>query len=277
MKQLWRGYTTEYSPNDFLREYRNYARSLAEYMKQQDAHEALTYLLDLLHNSMNDGKSKTYHSVGPESSSQAWEQHKRHDDSIIWDLFGGQLKSSLICKNCGKKSTTFDHFTSLSLELPQISTTIYSVIDNFTKREKIEWNCPGCHHKSSPERQLNISRLPQVLILQLKRFTQSWVTGEHRKIESNITFPLENLNMSGYISDNYKSRNPVFLYNLYAVSKQRGSLVSGHYTDLVRRYKGWWNCNDSMVNLVVNPSTVPTDDAYLLFYFRKDLSDAFHT
>jgi len=246
-------------------------------MRQQDSHEALTYLLDLIHNSMNEGKSKTYHATGPESSSAAWEQHKRHDDSIIWDLFGGQLKSHVICKSCGKKSTTFDHFTSLSLELPQTcSTSIYPVIDNFTKREKIEWNCPVCHTKSSTERQLNISRLPQVLILQLKRFSQSWVTGEHRKIETNVSFPLENLNMSAYISENYKSRNPVFLYNLYAISKQRGSLVSGHYTALVKRYKYWYLCNDSSVNLVVNPSNLPTDDAYLLFYFRKDLSDFFH-
>jgi len=163
------------------------------------------------------------------------------------------------------------------LELPQgLTTSIYPIINSFTKREKVEWNCPVCQHRSSPERQLSISRLPQILVLQLKRFTQSWITGEHRKIETNVTFPFEDLNMADYVTETYKSRNQVSLYNLYAVSKQRGSLSSGHYTALVRHYKSWYLCNDSQINIVVNPSHVPTDDAYLLFYFRKDLTDHFH-
>jgi len=273
---MWRGYTGELSPGKFLQEFRSNASSLGEFMRQQDAHEALTFLLDRLHDSMNQGKSNTYHQIGPSSSREAWEQHKRHDSSFIWDLFGGQLKSAVTCNSCGKKSTTFDHFTSLSLELPSSGRcTINNVLEHFTKSERVEWNCPSCKHKSSPQRQLTISHLPQVLILHLKRFSQSWITGEHRKIESHIDFPLENLDISQFISERYRSRNPVTGYNLYAVSNQRGSLISGHYTANVKRYKNWFLCNDSNISLIINPSSVPSEDGYILFYYRKDLASQF--
>jgi len=238
MQDLWRGYSGEFSPMEFVREFRVSAPSLSEFMRQQDAHEALTYILDRLHDSMNQGKSNTYRQFGPSSSREALQQHRLHDDSFVWDLFGGQLKSTVVCSSCGKKSTTFDHFTSLSLELPSSSQChLYDVLELFTKSERIEWYCPSCQHKSSTERRLTISSLPQILVLHLKRFTQSWVTGEHRKMECDVCFPLQDMSMAQFISSTYKSRNPITQYNLYATANQKGSLVAGHYTAYVKRKK----------------------------------------
>ena len=44
--------------------------------------------------------------------------HVSRNNSIIVDMFHGQLKSQLRCLECGCRSVTFDPFTFLSLPLP---------------------------------------------------------------------------------------------------------------------------------------------------------------
>jgi ubiquitin carboxyl-terminal hydrolase 4/11/15 len=47
-----------------------------------------------------------------------WENHLKRDQSIIVDLFQGQLKSKLVCPKCNHVSITFDPYMYLSLPLP---------------------------------------------------------------------------------------------------------------------------------------------------------------
>lgn len=47
---------------------------------------------------------------------------------MIVDLFHGQLKSTVMCQNCGTKSVRFDPFTFLSLPLPMESCIHIEVI-----------------------------------------------------------------------------------------------------------------------------------------------------
>lgn len=56
-----------------------------------------------------------------EVADEAWSDYKRRNDSIIIDLFHGQLKSHLECPNkeCENISVTFDPFCYLSLPLPR--------------------------------------------------------------------------------------------------------------------------------------------------------------
>jgi hypothetical protein len=50
----------------------------------------------------------------------AWDNHKQRNQSIIVDLFQGQLKSTVVCPApaCKKVSVTFDPFMFLSVPLP---------------------------------------------------------------------------------------------------------------------------------------------------------------
>ena len=112
--------------------------------QQQDSHEFLTVLLDYLHEDLNRVKEKPYTEEGEngaQSSSSsssssssapkvdgegasnaklaeaAWSKYLARNQSEIVDLFYGQLKSTLKCPDCGKVSTAFDSFSSLSLPL----------------------------------------------------------------------------------------------------------------------------------------------------------------
>ena len=53
------------------------------------------------------------------TQAEVWQDYfRRRDDSIITDIFEGQLCSDITCEKCGGKSLTFDTFMDLSIQLP---------------------------------------------------------------------------------------------------------------------------------------------------------------
>ena len=102
---------------------------------QYDAHEFLSLFLDTLHEDINRISNKPYielkeRQIGEDDKKAAdrwWKCHKLREDSIVSDLFYGQLKSDIKCLCCGKNSITYDPFMFLPLPLPlesSIKTTI---------------------------------------------------------------------------------------------------------------------------------------------------------
>eukprot|EP00795_Rhopilema_esculentum_P015115 gene15115-6296_t len=93
--------------------------------QQHDAQELLSFLLDGLHEDLNRVHDKPYielkDSAGrpdKEVAQEAWENHRKRNQSIIVDLFQGQLKSQVRCLACGNSSVRFDPYTFLSLPIP---------------------------------------------------------------------------------------------------------------------------------------------------------------
>lgn len=121
--------------------------------------------------------------------------------------------------------------------------------------------CRRCNGQVQAFRRLGLARLPEVLILHLKRFRHG--QGVRDKDRRKVAFPLKHLNMGPYLHP--RAANPV-LYNLYSVSYHYGDLSSGHYTAASVLPSGEWFCfNDSVVRLL-KPEDVVEDAAYLLFY-----------
>lgn len=94
--------------------------------QQHDSSELLSFLLDGLHEDLNRVKSKpatqAVDSNGrPDAivAQESWERHQLRNQSVIVDKFQGQLKSKVVCPDCGKTSVTFDPFMFLSVPLPQ--------------------------------------------------------------------------------------------------------------------------------------------------------------
>ncbi|XP_061683734.1 ubiquitin carboxyl-terminal hydrolase 32 [Syngnathoides biaculeatus] len=115
--------------------------------QQQDSQELLAFLLDGLHEDLNRVHEKPY--VGLKDSdgrpdgevaSEAWENHLRRNDSIVVDLFHGQLKSQVKCKICGHISSRFDPFNFLSLPLP-MDTSMHLEITVI----KLDGSTPVCY------------------------------------------------------------------------------------------------------------------------------------
>ena len=63
-----------------------------------------------------------------EVAAEAWENHIRRNQSVVVDLFHGQMRSAVRCQSCGFVSMKFDPFSVLSLPLPMESWTPLEIV-----------------------------------------------------------------------------------------------------------------------------------------------------
>ncbi|XP_059534816.1 ubiquitin carboxyl-terminal hydrolase 11 isoform X2 [Myotis daubentonii] len=124
VKQAWSGRHRSIVPNVFKTKVGHFASQFLGY-QQHDSQELLSFLLDGLHEDLNRVKKKEYveqcDAAGrpdQEVAVEAWQNHKRRNDSVIVDTFHGLFKSTLVCPDCGNVSVTFDPFCYLSVPLP---------------------------------------------------------------------------------------------------------------------------------------------------------------
>jgi ubiquitin C-terminal hydrolase len=75
-------------------------------------------------------------------------------------------------------------------------------------------------------KKLDLWRLPEVLVIHLKRFSYTHFT--RNKLETFVDFPISDFDLSAYISDKSKQTN--IHYRLYAISNHYGNMGGGHYT-----------------------------------------------
>uniref|UniRef100_T1PIN0 ubiquitinyl hydrolase 1 n=1 Tax=Musca domestica TaxID=7370 RepID=T1PIN0_MUSDO len=243
-------------------------------IEQQDSHEFLTILMDWLHSDLQTLTVPEYPREPMTASDKAWLDFTKAKESLILHLFYGQIKSIVKCTTCDKESATYECFSNLSLELPENNNIcqLSQCLDMYFSGERISgWNCPACKQKRDAIKKLNISKLPPVLVIHLKRFyadTDS-LSPSYKKKQNYLRFPLENLNMSPYITISESRRNTTKSYELYAVSNHYGSMESGHYTAFCKSgtYGKWFKFDDQMVT-PQDASTVVSSAAYILFYTR---------
>ncbi|XP_065355307.1 ubiquitin carboxyl-terminal hydrolase 8 isoform X1 [Calliphora vicina] len=243
-------------------------------IEQQDSHEFLTILMDWLHSDLQTLTQPEYLREPMTASDKAWLDFTKSKESLILHLFYGQIKSIVKCTTCDKESATYECFSNLSLELPENNNVCHlsQCLDMYFSGERIHgWNCPGCKQKREAIKKLNISKLPPVLVIHLKRFyadTDS-ITPSYKKKQNYLRFPLENLDTSPYITISESRRNTTKSYELYAVSNHYGSMESGHYTAFCKSgtYGRWFKYDDQVVT-PLDASNVVSSAAYILFYTR---------
>ncbi|KAK9708423.1 ubiquitin-specific protease doa4 [Basidiobolus ranarum] len=253
---------------------------------QQDSQELLGFLLDGLHEDLNlivtkpppdNNEDDDMMEKMPEhlSSDLAWEKYLLRNSSIIVSLFQGQFRSRLQCTSCKQTSTTYNPFMYLSLPIPLKGNGIplSRCLDEFVKEEILDgddaWFCSRCKTRRRAIKRLTLSRLPDILLIHLKRFSFS---GPFRdKLDTLVSYPLRKLDMRPYLPPT-QSKAPA-IYDLYAVSNHFGGLNGGHYTAQVRNgYRNQWhNFDDSRVSACDERSIV-CKSAYILFYVRTTVS-----
>uniref|UniRef100_H2Z5W2 ubiquitinyl hydrolase 1 n=1 Tax=Ciona savignyi TaxID=51511 RepID=H2Z5W2_CIOSA len=252
--------------------------------RQQDSQEFLRFLLEGLHEDINRVRHKSSQPLGElshlssqEKARSTWKWYNMKDDSFIFDLFVGQLESSLKCQECGNISLTYDPFWDLSLPISKKmysndATTLSDCLDTFTRRETLEGDerpmCEVCKVRCTMTKKLSVNKFPKVLVLHLKRFNEG--SRYRQKLNNLVKFPVKGLNLADYASKTFEGDSPP-IYDLYAVSNHCGSCYGGHYTAYCfnTTTRQWKEFNDSSVK-VISDSGICTNEAYVLFYVRKD-------
>lgn len=128
------------------------------------------------------------------------------NDQIKWIL--GCFKRLEVCIDwsdplCYKNPTINSDITCLRLMQQEKELMsgfpLSQCLDLYTKKQKIEdYNCENCKQKTVALIDTRLSKLPDIMIIHLKRF--SYHSGYLEKIEDLVTFPLSNLELTKYIS-----------------------------------------------------------------------------
>ena len=243
---------------------------------QQDAHEFLSFFLDILHEELNRANLESKPpSLGRKRScenraARSWRRYLKNNSSIIVDLFQGQLRSTTKCKKCKGESVKFENFIHLSLPIPRNNrSSLLECFKEFTKPELLnkanEWFCPRCQAKVEAIRKCEIWKLPPILIIHLIRF---WFDGKKfGKINDLVTYPIEKLNLSEIAIGSQKDLPE---YNLYGQINHKGLIEKGHFYSIIKNWKNgnWYSCDDSDVT-PKNPEKIVKKYAYTLFYQKS--------
>eukprot|EP00127_Corallochytrium_limacisporum_P004565 Clim_evm5s168 gene=Clim_evmTU5s168 len=260
-----------------------FAKQFAGY-QQHDSQEFLSFLLDGLHEDMNQTYDRRYEEE-PEyekysdvdAARMSWEFYRKRNKSLIVNLFQGQYRSVLACQTCGFRSRSFNPYMYLTCPLRRDGASaprdmhLFDAMELLTTREIVRgddmWFCPKCKKHRNAVKDLSIWSLPPILLVHLKRF--GFDSHYRRKIETNVRFPMNDLSLSKFAQDP-ATRNR--RYDLYAVSYHMGTLESGHYIAKAKHpITGQWHNFDDSVVKPIAPRYVEDSRAYVLFYVDKSV------
>lgn len=248
---------------------------------QNDMPEFLLFIMDCMHNSISRsvnmsirGQTKT--SVD-QTAIKCYEMLKEtyaKEYSEIMEIFYGIYVSVIMSKD-GSVNHLIKPENYFILDLPildgnLLANNIYDCFDLFTRPEILEdenaWFNEATGAKENIIKKMVFWNFPKVLVISLKRFTPD---GQY-KINKQIEFPLENLDLSRYV-EGYNATS--FVYDLYGVCNHYGGVLGGHYTAFVRNARNEWvHFNDGAVERVDDPTKIITPMAYCLFYRKKNSS-----
>ncbi|ORY61272.1 uncharacterized protein BCR38DRAFT_348440 [Pseudomassariella vexata] len=232
---------------------------------------------------------------------ESWKMECSANDSIIQHYWTSNVIAKFRCTQCRKAGDATEDVVShghlmITADTSKKPTgTLDFMTDllpiEFPKVEMVDHNCSLCSNKKK-EKRSRFARHAPLLYIQLKRFQS--LDGTSRKTERNITFPINDMDLSELAVDQASSFREEadkidgfgtgYRYKLYAVICHAGSNPnSGHYTSYVREGDSdkWWFCNDQYVSEVSSDvrelwtnNTTPNNQRgmtpYMLFYKRKD-------
>ncbi|CAA3029769.1 ubiquitin carboxyl-terminal hydrolase 5 [Olea europaea subsp. europaea] len=146
--------------------------------------------------------------------------------------------------------------------------SLYTCLEAFLREEPLVpedmWYCPQCKERRQASKKLDLWRLPEVLVIHLKRFSYS--RSIKHKLDTFVNFPIHDFDVTSYIAN---KNTPHQIYELYALTNHYGGMGSGHYTAHIKllNENRWYNFDDSHIS-VINEDDVKSAAAYVLFYRR---------
>lgn len=249
--------------------------------QQADAAECLQYILEGLHDATYRQVQMTISGIAhtPLQTNQmkaldSWKTFFAKEYSVIVEHFYGQTEISVECQTCKSVSTRYEPWLMLKIPIPGGDTpgsTVPSMevcLNSLFAPETIpDYACDTCKSKQAAIKRERISKLPAILLLSFKRFTN---TGA--KIRGTITWDLNALSLQSWCAFRrcpFTNQSIQPDYSTFAVIEHQGSAQSGHYHMYAREgTDAWKNYDDSDIRTVPDTEVISAD-SYILFLTPK--------
>jgi len=199
-----------------------------------------------------------------------WNKFNESENPIIKNMFYSVLQTLKICCNCKHTSITTDTQLLLTLNISTENNrllTIYDYLDLSFNDEIINADCHFCNKKMTDKiSKSKLWKTPEILIIYLCRLNLN------EKINYNILYPIENLNLSKYFNENsiYKTQCN---YNLIGINLHKSIGFSnnrdfGHYVSIIKNSydSNWYLYNDEHEVMKIEINQLQHPEAYILFY-----------
>jgi ubiquitin carboxyl-terminal hydrolase 4/11/15 len=211
-----------------------------------------------------------------------WEDRQRYRDQPLvvpgdvllckWDE---SLQSFFLGEHARWSKNDFEEFVHPEYEAGRKQAekkrndlTIDDCLDEFTKEEQLgednPWYCPQCKKHQQATKNLQLWKVPDVLVVHFKRFSNSRIMRD--KLDAFIDFPLQGLDLDDRVGERQSARALVdeghditqlgigdvdepLLYDLFAMDEHSGGLGGGHYCAYARNHVDgeWYHFADSQV------------------------------
>ena len=293
------------SPGGFVHAIRNTSKlknnSMFATISQNDMPEFLTFLFDIFHNALKrkvsmtiDGRPKNKRDKMAKMCYEMIKKMYTENYSEIFKLFYGIHVSTLSTSSPLSSSTNQkekeeylsirpEPFMIISLPIPRDKSnvnnrtiTLMDCFDLNCESEYLEgenaWFNETLGKKQNVHKRLVYWSLPDVMILDIKRFEYSPECDSYVKNQTAIRIPVENVDFSKYV-EGYNKES--YVYDLYGICNHHGDETFGHYTSTVRTANSkWYNFNDANIKEVVSigNTEIVGSTPYCLFYRKKTWS-----
>ena len=187
-------------------------------------------------------------------------------ERMIGTRFKMQIRTltTTTCTECKHQVTSDDNLYILPVS---ITSSLQDSISNFLQPEFLhgenKWFCPKCSENCNSDRVTHFVDLPDILIIQLKRFSHA----DGRMLKDNlfVRYPLQDLKIT--VDDGEVIFKQTF--SLCATINHSGGMHNGHYKAVIKEKSGrWFICNDAAVIPIQNHEVVDFT-AYTLIYVRQ--------
>ena len=163
-------------------------------------------------------------------------------------FFGIKALDELKFVDCGHKRYNEFFYNNIQLEVKGFN-NLNSSLKNYFKTEIMDGenkiNCEGCNMKRTCHKRQIFKSLPNILVINLKRFEFDYNTMLKSKLDNYFEFPFE-LDMKEYLIENHQEINTK--YELTGITIHFGFSDYGHYYDLIKSPDGkWYKFNDNCV------------------------------
>ena len=282
------------SPGGFIHAIRKISKikknNMFSTISQNDMPEFLTFLFDIFHTALKrkvtmtiDGNPKNKRDKMAKMCYEMMQKEYTENYSEILNMFYGIHVSTLTSVGVAKSNDEYlsirpEPFMVISLPIPSeapLKQDHISLMDCFDLNcvsELMEgenaWFNESLGKKQNVYKRLVYWSLPEIMVIDIKRFEYNYKTDSFVKNQSNIKIPIENVSFSKYVEGYNKDS---YVYDLYGICNHHGDENFGHYTSTIKTADSrWFNFNDSTVKEIqIKGSEIIGNTPYCLFYRKK--------